>query len=214
MSTINQGLVGGFSGKTGPVIGSSWKGRPIMRARPMFKKNRKFSQNQLDQQEKFKLMSAFINNLAELLMVSFHGMGNEQTGLNAALSYNLREAIDGLGSPFAIDYSKVRLSQGTIALATRLVVTAPGANIVECTWEYDPNVAKTAASDKIAIVLFSETMGQFILVKDAAARSAMELSVNAGIFTGETVHCWLLFLSEDETRSSNSFYAGTVNIEA
>jgi hypothetical protein len=31
MSTITQGVLGGFSGKTGPVIGSSWKGRPVMR---------------------------------------------------------------------------------------------------------------------------------------------------------------------------------------
>ncbi len=31
MSTIKQGISGGFSGKTGTVIGSSWKGIAVMR---------------------------------------------------------------------------------------------------------------------------------------------------------------------------------------
>jgi hypothetical protein len=34
MGTFNKGILGGFSGKTGTVIGSNWKGRTVMRSLP------------------------------------------------------------------------------------------------------------------------------------------------------------------------------------
>ncbi len=212
MSTILQGLLGAFSGKTGPVIGSSWKGRPVMRARPAFKKNRTFSQSQLDQQEKFKLMSTFLRGLDELLMVTFAPSGREKTGMNAALSHNLKEAIGGLASPFSIDYPKVRISDGSLSIATKPeIVALPGSNL-RFNWTYDPAVAKTNPLDKAVIVLFSEAIGQFFYVKDGAPRMAGEMTINVGVFSGETVHVWTLFLTEDETSASKSLYGGTVTI--
>lgn len=39
MGTIKQGILGGFSGKVGTVIGSSWKGISYMRSRAQSVKN-------------------------------------------------------------------------------------------------------------------------------------------------------------------------------
>jgi len=38
MSILSQGILGGFSGKTGPVIGSFWRDKPVMRTKPVYKK--------------------------------------------------------------------------------------------------------------------------------------------------------------------------------
>lgn len=35
MATIKQGALGGFSGKVGPITGSSWKGKAVIKARPL-----------------------------------------------------------------------------------------------------------------------------------------------------------------------------------
>jgi hypothetical protein len=39
MGTIKQGILGGFSGKVGTVIGASWKGINYMRSIPQHVKN-------------------------------------------------------------------------------------------------------------------------------------------------------------------------------
>jgi hypothetical protein len=39
MGTIKQGILGGFSGKVGTVIGGSWKGISYMRSIPQSVKN-------------------------------------------------------------------------------------------------------------------------------------------------------------------------------
>ena len=49
MGKLQNGILDGFSGKVGTVVGSTWKGIPVMRARPRLKKNRSFSQAQQEQ---------------------------------------------------------------------------------------------------------------------------------------------------------------------
>lgn len=39
MGTIKKGILGGFSGKVGTVVGSSWKGIAYMRSLPQNMKN-------------------------------------------------------------------------------------------------------------------------------------------------------------------------------
>ena len=213
MSTITQGVLGGFSGKTGPVIGSSWKGRPVMRARPVYKKNRKFSQPQLDQQEKFRLISTFLHGADELLNTSFKSSNKQLSGANAALAYNLREAITGLESPYSIDYAMIRLAQGPLVMATRPVVEPLADSQVKLSWTYTPDIAKTKPSDIAIAVLYGDTSKQFQFTSAASAiRSDGELTLDAPAYAGETVHVWFFFLSEDEGKACNSAYLGTVAV--
>ena len=213
MSTIIQGVLGGFSGKTGPVIGSSWRSRPVMRARPVYKKNRKFTQQQLDQQEKFRLMSAFLHGVGDLLSTSFKTSDKQQSGANAALAYNLREAVAGLESPYSIDYAKIRLAQGPLAMAARPVVEPLAGSQVKLSWTYTPDIAKTKPSDIAIAVLYSDTSKQFQFTATVSAiRSDGELTLDAPAYAGETVHVWFFFLSEDEGKACDSAYLGTVAV--
>ncbi len=59
MGKIKQGILGGFSGKVGPVIGTSWKGKAIIKARPLSHNDRN-SVAQQEQRAKFSLVSKFL----------------------------------------------------------------------------------------------------------------------------------------------------------
>ena len=52
MGKISQGVLGGFSGKVGNVIGASWKGIDYMRIMPANVANPR-TQGQIDQRSKF-----------------------------------------------------------------------------------------------------------------------------------------------------------------
>lgn len=59
MGTIKQGILGGFSGKVGTVIGSSWKGFSYMRGRAQSVKNPR-TEGQVEQRSKFALTLDFL----------------------------------------------------------------------------------------------------------------------------------------------------------
>ena len=71
MATFEHGILGGFSGKVGTVIGGNWKGIDYKRSKS---KRRKFnpSQKQLEQQAKFALMMLFLRPMSSLLETSFN----------------------------------------------------------------------------------------------------------------------------------------------
>jgi hypothetical protein len=213
MGIITQGIVGGVCGKTGPLIGSSWKGRAVLRAKPMHKKNKKYSQSQLDQQEKFKLMRDFLIGVEYLLLLAYKTGGKLRNGFQEAFSVNLRDAITGAVSPFAINYSNIKLSDGGISVLPAPVVTAETGNIVKLVWHHVLNsLLKASDADKAVAVLYSEADNLFHISDLTARRSTGELLFNAATFTGKNVHIWFLFLSDDETKASKSQYLGTVMV--
>lgn len=70
MGTLSKGILGGFSGTVGPVIGGTWKGIPYIRSRPP-KRSGNFSTEQLEQQVKFSIMMHFLQTVTGVIDVGF-----------------------------------------------------------------------------------------------------------------------------------------------
>ena len=66
MGTIKQGILGGFSGKVGTVIGGSWKGISYMRSQAQSVKNPR-TDGQLSQRSKFALALDFLKPLTDIV---------------------------------------------------------------------------------------------------------------------------------------------------
>lgn len=213
MSILSQGILGGFSGKTGPVIGSSWKGKPVMRAKPVYKKNRKFSTKQLDQQEKFKLMRFFLNSIDYLLNLSFKRGKDNKSGFQEAFSENIKNAIMGEVSPYSIDYEKVKLSHGNIPVLSVITCTAEAGNTVKFSWQLNLDQGKKASeADRAIGILYCPDENLFLTSEFNTRRSGLELVVDAAMFTGKQVHSWFFFLSDNETQASESRYTGAITV--
>ncbi len=60
MATIVKGILGGFSGKVGTVVGANWRGKDIIRSRPKPSKKPP-TDKQVIQQLKFKMAVTFCN---------------------------------------------------------------------------------------------------------------------------------------------------------
>src|SRR5665811_1743364 len=123
MGTINKGILGGFSGKVGTVVGGTWKGIDYMR----IKSNRRNfvpSQKQLEQEAKFSLMMRFLQPLAALLKITFNDFAVKKTGMNSAFAYNLENAITGTYPNFTIAYANVLVSRGDLPNALGPTVTS------------------------------------------------------------------------------------------
>ena len=113
MGKIKQGILGGFSGTVGTVIGGNWKGVDYMRGKAASYTDKQ-SQAQLVQRAKFSLMSKFLAPLSAYLQVTFAKVALKKTGINAAFSYNIANAIMGTYPAFDVDFSKLLVSNGTL----------------------------------------------------------------------------------------------------
>lgn len=215
MSIVSQGILGGFSGKTGPVIGSSWKGRAVMRSKPIYKKNRSFTQPQMNQQEKFKIMMAFLRSIDYLLNLTYKTNNKGRNGFQEAFSANLKDAVAGTESPFSIDYANVKMAYGTIPVLSPVTLTAEASNMVKFSWNASIDSGnKASIADRAIAVLYSPDDNLFLTSHFNTRRSDLEVLVDAALFTGKTVHGWFFFLSDDESKASNSQYAGTITVSA
>lgn len=212
MSILSQGILGGFSGKTGPVIGSSWRGKPVMRSKPVYKKNRTFSTKQLDQQEKFKLMRSFLGSIDYLLNLSFK-RGKNGSGFQEAFSENIKNAIMGEVAPFSVDYEKVKLSHGNIPVLSLIGCVAETGNMAKFSWNLQLDQGRKASeADRAIGILYCPEDNLFLTSEFNTRRSDLELLVDAAMFTGKEVHSWFFFLSDNETQVSESRYTGTITV--
>ncbi len=210
MGKYEVGVLGGFDGKIGTVVGARWKGISYMRHKG--RKSRKpRSQAQLEHQAKFKCVSDFVQNFSELLMTCYTDTP-EQTPINQAFSDIYAGALIGQYPAFGLDYSKIALCEGTLHNANNLAASANGNGSVEFSWTDNTNGPRAKASDKAVLVVYCPELDEAVYTLAGAERSTGSDTLNVMNFTGKTVETWIAFLSADGKLASSSYYTGQLNV--
>jgi uncharacterized protein DUF6266 len=210
MGTFNKGILGGFSGTVGTVIGGSWKGIEYMRSQPN-KKSGSSSQKQLQQQAKFAQVVAFESTMTGLLETSFRDYAIKMSGYNSAVSYNIKNAISGTYPNYSVDYSLALISRGDLPNATAPAATVTGGTVF-FTWTDNSGVAQAQADDAAILVVYCPTLKTTLYTLNGGTRSGGAGNINAAMFTGDTVQTWLGFISADGKRIATSFYTGELTV--
>ena len=212
MGTIKKGILGGFSGKVGTVVGASWKGISYTRSLPQKVRNPR-TQGQVSQRTKFAVTLNFLKPMNGLLRTGWKLYANRQSPINAAMSYALANAIIGTFPNYAIDPSKVLISRGGLAPALNASATAAaGASI---TFDWDNNSGSSAAkqTDKALLAVVNPAKSEAVFDAEGAERSTGTQSVNLPAdWVGESVEVYIGFISEDGREVANSVYLGSVTI--
>lgn len=211
MGTIRQGANGGFKGKAGSVIGSSWKS--INYIKGLYKKRTKpASQAQLEQQEKFKTLMRFLLPINIFLQVGFgRKKTNLVTPINAAFAFNLEDAVQGTYPNYALDYSKIRIADGLLFKAGTMDIEFDSGEIM-MTWSTaTSDKLKTHGDDLLYILLYHAEQDEFMTTPDVPAREdgSITFAVPQHLQQGE-LHVWYFMSDRTEKMVSKSSYLGTV----
>ena len=210
MGIINKGILGGFSGKVGTVIGGNWKGIDYMRSVSSSKRTN-FSQAQLEQQAKFALSVKFLQPINGLLDVTFRDYAIKMTGQNNAMRYTLKNAIAGTYPAYSIDYSLALVSRGDLPNALSPAVNSNGGN-VNFTWTNNAGTGKAAANDKSILVVYCPGKQQCIYTTTGPDRSAGTGGLPVASFVGEQVETYIGFISEDGKNIASSVFTGSITV--
>ena len=212
MGKISQGILGGFSGKVGNVIGATWKGIDYMRIKPSSVANPR-TPGQLDQRSKFATVLRFLQPMTDFLRVGFRLYAIKMTQFNNAMSYNLNNAVTGMYPNFMIDYANALVTRGNLTGAFNAAASSPAAGSVEITWNDNSGSGSALATDRALIVLLNTQRQEAMFTTQGPERSVGSETISVPAeYSGEDVEVFLGFISEDGTRVANSVYLGSVTV--
>ena len=217
MGTIKKGILGGFSGKVGNVVGANWKGIDYMRIKPADVSNPN-TDHQTNQRLKFAAVIRFQQPMTEYIRIGFKAYAVKMSAFNAAFSHNYHEALTGSYPSYEIDYPKALVSRGNLLGAHNPSIGSELAGSVSVTWTNNSGTSLASDSDVAMVVLYNPQLGQAVYLLNAGTRAdeKADLIVPAE-FSGQTVHGYVTFLAIDAAVNgqlrnsvSTSNYAGSV----
>ena len=212
MGTIKQGILGGFSGKVGSVIGSSWKGISVMRGIAAHVANPK-SDLQIAQRERVIVTMAFLLPMTSFIRVSWAAFAVKMTAMNAAFSYIIKNTLQGTYPNIAVDYPNALVAKGNLPPALNAAAASTVAATVAFTWLDNSTEAGASDTDKTLIVIYSPAKKQAVTAMGLQERLSNSQSVTVpSSFSGDLVHCYIAFETLDGSEQSNSMYAGAVTV--
>ena len=211
MGKIKQGILGGFSGKVGSVVGGSWKGINYMRGKAASIKNPQTLQ-QMKQRNKFALALSVLQPLVAFVRVGFKRYAHRKSEFNAAMSYTVKNAIVGTYPDYEIDYSKLLVARGTLTGASNQAAVAVTGKI-KLTWEDNSGIGEAQPTDKSLAVAINPVKGEATYLTDGAPRSAAQEDLIVSPFwAGDDVEVYLAFISENGKDVATSAYCGSVTV--
>lgn len=115
MEILKNGINGAFSGKIGTAVGSNWRGLDVIRSRP--KPPTHFSDKQLANQMRMKVVQDFLKQLVEPLRIGFRDDNILPTAYKSALSYLKSLPWPGNTPDLSINVSAVKIAQASLDTA-------------------------------------------------------------------------------------------------
>ncbi|MBQ0016862.1 MAG: hypothetical protein KBT04_07765 [Bacteroidales bacterium] len=208
MGTFKQGILGGFSGKVGTVIGSFWKGRNVMRSIAQHVHNPQTAA-QMNQRARFSMISRMIAASQTFVDQGYQNHTATETAGNAAMRDNLGNGcISGTYPTLTIDYTKVTFSKGTHINVDSPSVTQDTGHSATVTWTDNTGVApEVLGSDVVMVMLYNISKTASTYDISSATRSDQTLTVSyPATWVGDTIHCFVVTKS-----SSGLLMSGTIN---
>lgn len=211
MATITKGILGAIRGTVGTVTGSSWQGIDYIRTRASAH-TKPSTQRQVEQQARFLLVLHFLQPIISLIMLGFKAYAVKKTGYNAAMSYNIKNAVSGTYPSYQLDYSKVLFSRGDLPGALNADAVSTEAGKVTFTWSDNSGTGKASSGDKALLLVYCVEMKLAIFTTGSALRSAATETLLVTEFSGQEVETWMAFISQDGKDLASSVYTGKITV--
>jgi hypothetical protein len=211
MGRIKKGILGGFSGKVGTVVGASWRGIDYIRSLPETS-NKPVTPAQLAQQNKMAMFRGFLLGLDDIIERCFQNI-KKYTPMNDALSNNMLHAVAGVYPEQSIAFDQLLFSKGELLGSWGAEAVAATGNAIDFIWENGPYSPLRSAADQVTVVVYDPIAQQFCKLENAALRSEkIARLILPETFKGHEVHCYLSFYSEGRKIASTNEYLGLVEV--
>lgn len=205
MGKIKQGILGGFSGKVGKVIGGTWKGIDYMRGIPSSVSNPQ-TEGQVTQRNKFGACVTLAKPVMDsIIRPIWNKKAVKMSGINLFTKTNL-PVFNELGE--IVDFDNLKFSIGDLPLPTNLVIenNLAGNGAIHVAWTDNSGVGIAAGTDRIRVLVMCD--GEIVVLQGLSfPRESAWANFQIPFITGQTVHIYVFFENEAKTKYSTSQHA-------
>lgn len=216
MAKISWGILDGFIGKVGTVIGSFWKGKPVMRAY-----KRQVADRDSEAQQLVRTRFGAISSLSGAFLSAIRlglveiARRTRTTEGNVFVQENWGCVHADTPGTATVDYSELQIAKGnlpeaqfgTLSFATPLTITIPMTDTSE--------VIGADKHDLVYVIAYSPEAGAMVMNEGATRdEESIELLVPA-YWNGHRVHVYAFAIGGGEDNQgviSNSRYLGSGTI--
>ncbi|RZM21214.1 MAG: hypothetical protein EOO88_33950 [Pedobacter sp.] len=209
MGRLTGGPYYDLIGRTGNNVGRRVRGKNLFYMRP-HTSNRPRSAAQLAVMERLGMAASWLSWVAPMIEIGFQDHEENESPMNAAVGYLIKNAITGVAPLQTIDYPKVLFSRGRVSMASAAEVATTAPSQLDFSWDDICDNGIGSLTDMANFVVYNVDKDYFAVIADAVPRSAMsyDMSLPAS-FSGDTVHIYTHFVSANGKMVSNSYYLGT-----
>lgn len=212
MGVIKRGILGGFSGSVGNVVGSSWKGIATMKAKPLSVANPN-SAGQVAQRTKMSNLVAFAKQILTAIIKPLNDrFASGMSGFNLFTQRN----IDLFAADKPNPQADLVLSRGNVAGYENLNISADSSTDQAIpVWDDNTGIGNALATDVSFAIAQNRNTGE-IVIGIQVARTDVGFSqvfqFNNGMAVGNVIDYWGSFRRADGSQVSDTFYATTVAV--
>lgn len=212
MGKIQLGILGGFSGKVGTVVGSVRDGKATMRSLG-YRNPKNITEKQMIQRERFALSRVLIRALEPALRVGYRALALQKNIPSFSISQILTPEIISTTTPVTINYENLLISKGgllnvhnsTFELANRILTVK---------WQDNTGIVEGVENDQVYLVLYYPAFKKMEFIGGNMLRSTKQLkfTFNAMLPATMEVHCYLFTASATTNDVSDSQYFKIANL--
>lgn len=207
MGTIKKGILGGFSGTVGTVVGGNWKGIDYMRSKGKSPTSNTLAQQQ--QRSKFSLTQAFLKPITSYVRIGFRAYAIKKSAYNCAMSHFIKNCIIGESPNYEIDFTKVVVASGGLPMPSDASFSLEN-GVMTFTWTDNSVVGDARENDFAMPLIYNTSKGEAIFSTESATRAneTISLPVSAD-WKGDELEIYLAFSARDSNKLSNSEHLGS-----
>ena len=199
MARLDQGLLGGYSGKLGTTVGATWKGINVVRT---YQPNVANPNTQLQRDHRYKFreiaqLGSFF--LASMVKPFWDKQAKKMSGYNAFVSINARAMRDSLG----FDPMKFIIGNGQMGHPVYETHLDEDDNRFSIGWDKDEQVLYGQPTDELYVIVFNyvgEPIG-YSLGEVKRSETLVRIDLAEGVDASEAIVC-VAWLSENRLNQS------------
>ena len=211
MARVTNGVLGGFSGKVGPVVGYTLYG--IDRIRSLPERTAPPTANELRNRSRFKLVQEVLNAIKGLVVVGFKDYWTKSGGMRAALSYNRQFALKTSGGEDYIDPASFRISGGNLAGLAAATVVQETEELLRFNW--DPSLVEGGTSYDQVMLLAIDMQGKKASFQSTGnfRSTGTDVLIISEDLIGKEVDIYVGVVAKDRCSQSESQYLGRMKLQ-
>ncbi len=208
MGQLLSGINGPFQGKIQTVIGSTWKGKAYVKG-PYRKHRGKAAEGATRNRSKFAMAHYWLQPLKGFVREGFKGYAQLVEGFNAAKSYLLLHAFEGVAPDITINPALVKVSSGALPLPTNMAVSKVAAGQLAFTWDTVAGQVENS-KDQVMMLAYDVEQGKAYFNTLGELRRAGGDTLFTDPTPGKAYHVYGAFVAADRSGQSDSVYLGVM----